>query len=304
MSGGLPGFLIVGAAKSGTTALYEYLEQHPQVYLSNPKEPHFLAFGDARPGFCGPGDDVGINRLAVTGLAGYRKLFAGARGAKAVGEASVSTLYYPQSIARIERYLHGAKLICVLRQPADRAYSAFSFMHARTLEPCASFAQALADEDRRVAENWHHIWHYRRMGYYHRQLQPFYAAFGRRRIRTYLFDDFRKDPRAVLRDCFEFLGVDVDFVPTQEPAPLVSGIPRSRTIQALYNRARGVRAILRRSVPRSTKRWLQRRFALANLERVRLAPDLRAELTADYREDISRLSDLLDRDLSGWLATH
>ncbi len=297
----LPNFLIIGAAKSATTALFEYLEQHPQVYLSNPKEPHFLALGDARPAFAGPADDVTINRLAVTGFARYQKLFAGAGSAKAIGEASVSTMYYPESIGRIQQHLPDARLVCILRQPADRAYSAFSFMHTRAVEPCESFADALNDEDRRVARNWHHIWHYRRMGFYYEQLKPYFEAFGRERIRAYLFEDFRDDPQAVLRDCMEFLEIDSGFVPTHAPAPHVSGRPRSRWIQTLYNRARRTRAVLRRVVPSSMKRELQRRFAKMNLERVPLSPELRGRLTAVYRDDISRLQDLLDRDLSLWL---
>ncbi len=298
----LPNFLIIGAAKCGTTALFEYLEQHPEVFLCDPKEPNYLALGEERPTFRGPGDDVTINANSIVGWSRYQKLFSRAGNAKAIGEASVSTLYFPESIERIHTHLPNAKIICMLRQPAERAYSAFSFMHMRAFEPCQQFTEALADEPRRIAERWHHIWHYRGMSNYHQQLLPYYNAFGRDRMRVYLFDDFKANPAAILRDCFQFLEIDPEFIPSQEPSPHVSGMPKSRLLQSLYSRARWARALLRSVVPKSMKRNLQKRFAKMNLERVPLDPQLRAELTDSFRTDILRLQDLLDRDLSVWLA--
>src|SRR3954463_6801674 len=96
----LPNFLIIGAAKSGTTALFKYLEQHPEVFISEPKEPHFLALANHPLNFSGPGDDQMMNSRAITDLSRYEKLFSSANGAKVIGEGSVSTLYYPQSIER------------------------------------------------------------------------------------------------------------------------------------------------------------------------------------------------------------
>jgi Sulfotransferase domain len=298
----LPNFLIIGSAKSGTTALFEYLEQHPEVFLSNPKEPHFFALEGKSLNFCGPGDKETINRLAITDLKRYEKLFENTRGAKAVGEASVSTMYYPESIERIKKYAPNAKILCMLRQPADRAYSAYSFMRMRMLEPCTHFDEALSDETRRIESNWHHIWHYKRMGFYYQQLKPYFEQFSREQIRVYLFEDFRKGPTDILRDCFEFLGINSAFVPSEKPTPHISGMPKSKVVQLIYSRARLLRSVLRSAVPKKLKRRLQKGFAKMNLERVPIPADTRETLTNDYREDILRLQDLIGQDLSTWLS--
>lgn len=301
MAAKLPNFLVIGAAKSGTTALCQYLEQHPQVFMCHPKEPHFLALEGEPLRFTGPGDDDMMNRRAITDFARWEKLFSSSGSAKAIGEGSVSTLYYPQSIARINKYLPSAKMICLLRQPAERAFSAFSYMQMRTYEPCESFAEALAREEERIAAGWHHIWHYRRMGRYYDQLKPYVEAFGRSRLRVYLYDDFRRDPLAVLRDCFQFLEIDPDFVPPEKPAPLISGKPKSRWLQALVMRNASVKSLLKSVLPTWMTRSLHSRFKKMNLQRMALEPAMREELIESFREDILRLQELIDRDLSAWL---
>ncbi|MCA9246295.1 MAG: sulfotransferase, partial [Planctomycetales bacterium] len=101
----MPDFLIIGAARSGTTALAKILQQHPDIFLSEPKEPHFFAFADQPPCFTGPGDDVMMNRVAVTDPKAFEALFSGAPTSALRGEGSVSTLYYhDSSIPNIQRY--------------------------------------------------------------------------------------------------------------------------------------------------------------------------------------------------------
>src|SRR3954452_17434204 len=120
----MPNFLIVGAAKSGTTSLYYYLKQHPQVFVSPVKEPKFFAYEGEKVVYRGPGDAEN-NRRLVNNLADYRALFGGANGAKAIGEASPVYLYSPKACERIRHYLPDAKLFVILRDPAERAYPSF-----------------------------------------------------------------------------------------------------------------------------------------------------------------------------------
>lgn len=297
----LPNFLIIGAAKSGTTALFQYLEQHPEVFLSDPKEPHFLALEGTQLNFRGPGDDHMMNSRAVTQLDRYAPLFAKAGNKRAIGEGSVSTLYYPESIGRIQKYLPGVKIICMLRQPADRAFSAFSYMQMRAYEPLDSFEEALRQEPERIAQGWHHIWHYRRMGLYYEQVKRFLDAFGKDRVRIYLFDDFKTNPRTILRDCFDFLDIDPNFEPTKEPAPLVSGKPKSQLLQKVVNRATSLRKMLKLLLPSPLRDKMRKKFDQINLQREKLEPQLRAELTASFRDDMLQLQDLINRDLAAWL---
>ena len=130
----MPNFLIIGAMKSGTTALYYYLEQHPQVYMSPVKEPNF---------FCSEENSDGD---FATRLGAYQDLFRDVSGEKAIGEASHCYLYEPEAAARIQEYITDAKLIAVLRDPVDRAYSHFLHMVRNGSEPLTDFALALREE--------------------------------------------------------------------------------------------------------------------------------------------------------------
>lgn len=294
-----PNFLIIGAAKSGTTALYQYLIQHPEVFMTEPKEPHYFAFPGQKLAFRGPGDAETINAKSITDESAYQALYRTAR-AKAMGEASVSTLYYEGTAERILAVAPKARLIAVLRNPAKRAFSAFSFMRTRLFEPESEFARALAAEPDRIAQNWHHIWHYRRMGRYGEQLQRFYSVFPREQMRTYIFEDFLKEPGPILKDCFEFLGVDPDFVPTDTPAPLISGVPKNKLLSRLLTRDHPVKTVLKKLVPKSLRNRLRKKLSHMSVTRTKMDPAIQAELTQGFSEDIKRLEDLLGRDLAVW----
>ncbi len=297
----LPSFLIIGAAKSGTTALSRYLEQHPQVFLTEPKEPHFFALEGPRPQFQGPGDDQWMNRLAVTNLEEYKRLYENSDGKVARGEGSVSTMYYPESIARIKKYVEDPRLIAILRHPAERAWSAFSFMHSLSLEPCQDFRKSLDLESDRIAAHWHHIWHYQRQGMYFEQLKPFYEAFAPNQIKVFLYEDFRDSPRKVLFDCFNFIGVEPAFQPLEEPSTLVSGIPKSRMLQRLVTHSQRIRKVLKNIVPPKTRRLINQKFDSLNLRKEKINTEVYNELSARFREDIIQLQSLIQRDLSNWL---
>src|ERR671929_75877 len=131
----MPNFFIIGAMKSGTTALYYYLEQHPEVYMSPVKEPNF---------FCSQEQKNGAD--AVTDIRAYERLFRGVLGETAVGEASHCYLYEPRAAAAIRRCVPEAKLLAILRNPIDRAFSHFLHMVRTGSEPLSDFAQALREE--------------------------------------------------------------------------------------------------------------------------------------------------------------
>lgn len=296
-----PNFLVIGAARSGSTALFDYLSQHPDIYTSDPKEPHFFAFMGTRPAFRGPGDDETINRHAVTEEGAYRALFRDARGARAVGEGSVSYLYYPCAPKNIERTVPDVRLICILRNPADRAHSAYQYVRARTYEPLPDFRQALAREEERIEAGWHHIWHYRRMGRYHEQLRRFYRAFDPTQIRVYRFEEFARDPKPVLRDCFEFLGVDPALRLRRKPVTVPSGEPRSKALQSFLLESPPGKEAVKRLIPGEIRRWLSGRIRKANLKKAPLDPDVRQELLEYYREGIEKLEDLTGQPFTEWL---
>ncbi|MEJ7640094.1 MAG: sulfotransferase [Singulisphaera sp.] len=213
----LPNFIILGAAKAGTTALYHYLGQHPQVCMSRTKETNFLALMDDPLDFRGPGDRDYIARFSVTTLDGYREQFRGCEAKPAIGEASPLYLYSPKAPRLIGEFVPDAKLIAILRNPVDRAYSAFLHLVRDGRETVLDFGEALRREDERVRDGWEHIWHYRRMGCYFAQLDRYRQIFDPARITVCLHHDFKTKPIVVLRDLFRFLGVDESFTPTCRP---------------------------------------------------------------------------------------
>lgn len=298
---GFPDFFLIGAARSGSTALYDYLGQHPEIFTSDPKEPHYFAFDGERPHFRGPGDDEMINREVVHDEAAYRALFRNADGARAVGEGSVSYLYHTSTAADLRRAVPDARLICILRNPADRAYSAFRYLRSRMYEPVGDFEEALAREDARVEAGWHHMWHYRRMGRYAEQIRRYLTIFDREQIRIYRFEDFVRDPAPVLRDCFEFLGVDSDFEPRRTPVTVPSGEPRSSLLQRYLLQSPPGKELVKQLVPGDIRRWLTGRLRKANLEKPRMDPSVRRELLEDFRDGIETLEQLTGRPFTRWL---
>ena len=295
----MPNFLVIGAAKSGTTSLYNYLAQHPDVYMSPVKEPKFFALEGENPVFRGPGDGEAD---AVTTLGGYQALFEGANGESAIGEASPLYLYRERAVGRIKHYVPEGRFIAVLRDPVDRAYSSFLHKVRDGRETTTDFAEALALEDRRIREGWAYGWHYKRRGFYHEQLSRFYEAFGPQRMRVYLYEDLKGDPRGLLRDAYGFLGVDDAFVPDLSLKHNVSGVPKNRLVHSLLRGRNPVKTALKPLLPEPLRKKLLVDLQRRNLEKAPpIPPQTRRGLVEEYREDVLKLQALIGRDLSGWL---
>jgi hypothetical protein len=296
----LPNFLVIGAAKSGTTALYHYLKQHQQIYMSPVKEPCFFAFEGEVPHFCGPGDDV-FNRMIVTRLEDYSKLVDAVHHQVAVGEASPQYLMFGDSCAkRIQCHIPHTRLIAVLRQPADRAYSYYMMLVSPGRERL-SFAQALDAEGERKRMNWAPGWQYRAHGFYYRLLQPYFDRFPREQIRIYLYEDWNAKPLEVLQDILRFLQVDDTFIP-KIARHNVTWLPRSRAIQKFLTKPHALKSMLKLLLPQSARRGMISRLQSFNLTKPPpLDPKLRRQLTEEYRDDIVKLQELIGRDLSHWL---
>jgi hypothetical protein len=294
ITGTAPNFFIIGAARSGTTALAQILRHHPDAFVTQPKEPSFLAFAEQEMAFTGPGDDVSINRVAVTDREKYLSLYQSAGAKQSRGDASVSTLYYSErSVPTLQRYFPEAKLVVILRDPAARAFSAYSYQRARGLEPCDDFREALDREEERIRQGWHHIWHYVAMGRYSRQLAPFLETFGADRVKVLFYEELNRDPVGVGRSLFGFLGLDASATVELEPVN-VSGDPRSK----LFHRASGWAG--RRQWARTTTKaivpfQLRERVRRANLRRSDVPVDVLEELEQVFVEESDELRDLLSR---------
>ncbi len=290
----MPNFFIIGATKAGTTSLYHYLQQHPDIFLGSPKEMVFFA------------SDYEGTRIVrfpnrPKNLTEYQQIFAEARHKPARGEVSTPYLFLPTSARRIAEHVPDAKLIVMLRHPAERAFSQYQHMRRDGYETVTDFGEALALEPERLATDPWVGWQYRPLGYYAAQIAHYQQYFARSQLRVYLYDDFARDTNAVLRDIFSFLEVDPDVRIDHDVRHNISGIPRNRALHQLVNRNKKLRQNLKRVLPHWLTKRLAHGFNRRNLVRETLPNSLYNALTEEYRDDILALEKLIDRDLSGWL---
>lgn len=295
----LPNFLIVGAPRSGSTSLYEYLNLHPQIFMSPNKEPSFFAFEGETPNFAGP-DMEYINQGIVTRLSDYEDLFHGAVGQHvALGEATPLYLYGPYAAERIHHHIPHAKIIAILRNPVDRAYSNYR-QHLLAGHELLSFDQACARESERARANWSWYWRYLDMGFYYLQLKRYFDRFSASQIRVYLFDDLEASPITVVRDILRFLGVSDTVDLDVSIRYNASGVPKSRLLNSLVFDRNGIKEVLKLLLPGAFLRRLKARSMRTNLINEPLEPGVRQRLTDLFRDDLKKVETLIGRDLSMW----
>lgn len=301
----LPTFLLIGTAKAGTTSLYHLLRQHPEVFMPEVKEPRFFAYVDDPPAMEGPGDRASNEAAgAVYSMEDYRALFEGVDDETAVGEASVNYLYSETAPRRIREHVPNVQLIAILRNPIERAYSHYLHLLRAGREPLRDFAAALEAEPERRRKGWEWSWHYAQMGFYHEQLRRYLDCFSPEQLSVYLFDAFKDDNVAVAQDIYRVLGVDDSYVPTPSLAHAKTGVPISDRFQRfLLNPDHPVRRAARYVVPEPVRTYGVKLLKNMNLSKPPMDPDVREALARRYADEIRRLETLLDRDLSGWLAS-
>jgi hypothetical protein len=298
----LPNFLIVGAAKSGTTSLYHYLKQHPEIYMSPVKEPRFITSQFIKFPLKGIGDD-GIEKRIIKDFNEYKYLFKKVKNEKAIGDASLDNLYFYEDATKyIKKYLGDAKIIIILRNPIERAFSQHT-MFIRELRENLSFEDALKAEEERISKNWAFGWHYTKVGFYYKQIRAYLGNFTN--VKIYLFDDLKSDPLGLIKDIYKFLEVDDTFIPKINTIYNVSGIPKSKFINNLLLKAKIFKPFmmqisrlffLEEKMLKLTE-WLD----TINLEKPQMKPETREYLKNLFREDILKLQTLINRDLSHWL---
>lgn len=274
--GRLPTFLIIGAARAGTTSLADYLGEHPQVFVAPEKEINYF------------------DRHHARGPDWYRARFAGAGGAAAVGEASPAYMYFDDALARMRDLVPDAKLVAILRDPVDRLYS--DYWYRTQLGETRSFAAVVRQEISEDGKPFHQTMRmgYLEVGRYARHLRRVCKHYPRESLLVLLTDDLRSDPAGTFASLCRFIGVDDGFRP--------GGLGRPT------NEAYSLRwPALRRAVwwLRLGRRWpsLARRvenFNRVPLDKPAMDATLRAELKAWYAADNADLSKWLGRDLSAW----
>jgi len=296
-------FFILGAMKCGTSTLYRYLAQHPDVFLSHPKEPVFYEAQFER------------------GMDFYRRHYFGAwSGQHAVGEARTHNLFLPYVAERIRKTLPDARLVAILRDPTPRAHSEWWHQYSRGLETLP-FDRAVQEDLRRVEQGvtfegpegerlWRAGLHtgrdartryglYLQMGYYARQLARYRALFPPDQLRVLFFQDLERDPERVVRATWKHLGVDPD-VPLRPLASQNTARTRARSpLAARLNMLPGPRGWAR-YLPEALRRPVRRFLAGRPMARPPMDPEVEAWLRQHFAPHNRALEALVGRALPEW----
>lgn len=281
--------------KAGTTALYFLLKQHPDIFMCPVKEPNYFAIEGMSPPLSIEGEDQTCFKLES-----YRELFSSVDKETAAGEASHSYLYFPGTEKKLISHNPDARIICILRNPIDRAYSHYLYLLRDEKETYASFEQALQAEDERISKGAY-FGHYVKRGLYFGQVQRYKSTFKENQVRIYLYEDLRKDPVSLAQNIYLFLGVNSNFVPDASITRNPSGVPKNKVLHSILVKPNPFKKTLQPLLPPRLYRFATT-IRDRNLRKPDLSQSLRDHLHGIFRDDILRLQDLIGRDLSGWLA--
>ena len=285
-------FLIVGAEKSGTTSLHRYLGQHPGVFTPFEKE---LAYFSLEP-------DAERGRIIDT-------YYAAAKPGQILGLSQVNMLLLPGVAERIHSYNPQAKILAILRNPIERAYSAYWFARMRGWERMESFESALQKELTGDTTQDGLRYKYLERGHYAEQLQRYLAVFGQRQVKVLFMEDLHEAPSGQVGHVLEWLGVSprLDGIAFHDRHNVTSRPRFPRLASVLQAASAPTRLAVRTVVSQQGRRWIQRNLLkpLVNWSRIPFSPppmkdETRAWLQDYYEDHNKRLAQLLDRELSHW----
>ena len=291
----LPNLLIVGAAKSGTTSLHNYLNQHPSIFMCSPKEPHFLI-----------NKQIGEQRIpkGVLSLEDYKSLFKGASTKKYRGESSVMYLLFPEfAIKNINKYLSkDVKIIIMLRNPVERAYSGYQHVKRYNLMESLSFEKALDQSENRYhnTSNMTPASRYLELGMYFEQVKIFIEEFDN--VHVIIYDDYKNDFSSEMDNVFKFLNVAVLKVNTEKKHMVGGWKWKNERIKYLMMKKNSFKTVLKFLLPfKSLRKIIRENLHKRNTNKIEKV-NLEAEkwLKDYYKVDVEKLSLLLDKDLSDW----
>lgn len=304
---GWPDFLLIGTPKGGTTALHAALVAHPQLRMSRVKEPKFFLC-DGRPpprsGQRGPGDAHSA-REWVWREQDYRQLFEDRPSGVLAGESTPFYLYDRAAQRRIAAAVPHARLIAVIRDPVDRAYSNWTHLRSDGLEREPDFIKALALESERVEHGYAPFWHYSRLGRYGEQLQHLYTLFPREQVLVLRYRQLAEEPDRTLDTVCDFLGVARHPAARSKPDnvhPFVAAGPRTSALGATIRAGAALGAFAPPQVWRRVEAPLRRALHRGGGARPPLSVDQRRAALAPLADDIGLLEEVTGQSFGDWRA--
>lgn len=286
-----PNFLIIGAPKSGTTSLYNYLSQHPDIGFSRLKEPKYFSFKDISLDFEGNKTVVDqIKRSTVQDLNAYQDLFKDLQE-PFVGEATPNYLHVPSAAKNIYEYHPEMKLIAILRNPIDKTFSDWKHNYAMGYETVRDFRKALLLIDERKRQNGIPYFDYLDKSNYATHLKRYLTYFPKTQIKIILYDDFKVDPNKSCNEILEFLGAKTPYdFDTDKVYMKGKPLYKSRPLKRLSS-----------YIGHNFSKKIQRAIDGVNTIDPHLKLEDRTFLIDIFKDEIHGLEELLDRDLRFWL---
>jgi hypothetical protein len=315
MKRNLPHFFIVGTVKGGTTSLYNYLHQHPDIYMSPIKEPHFFStdinpdnFREQYRRMVMTSDAMELSRDELNGRYRntafirdkevYLQLFKEAGRNQVMGESSTSYLISEVAASNIQKMIPDAKIIIMLRDPVKRAYSHY-LMNYRSGSARGSFREEVEEDMNTQPKGWGITRLYVDHGFYFQQVKRYLDIFGSEQVKIILSEDMDADTMGVVQDTYRFLGVNPSHDGGFDERHNSATIPSSGFSRYILQQERLIRAASL-MVPKAVRSFIYNSF-LTTKNIPALDKSMQKLLADLYREDVKKLQALTNFDLSGWL---
>ncbi|MFD1020178.1 sulfotransferase family protein [Thalassobacillus hwangdonensis] len=289
---------IAGMSKCGTTSLHNYLNLHENIYMSNFKEPQYFIRNQLKFPHQGPGDR-NIDDIIIHST-DYEALFEGSEEYQIRGESSSDYLYFEKSAEEIKEYNPDAKIILMLRNPVDRAYSAYTHL-TRDGRETKTFEFALEHEEERINLNYGCMWHLKSMSLYYDKVKHFIDVFGVDQVKVVIFDDFKEDSVIVLNSICDFLEIpksnfkDEDLINYN-----ISGVPKNKKIMSLVQN-KWLKQIIKNMIPSAKAKEKVKGVIFSKLlTKEKMQFETRIRLIDYFSNDINKLEELLNINLSKW----
>lgn len=296
----LPNFIVIGGQKCGSTYLHDVLNEHPDIYLTPGETPYFQ-----NPDYL------------ETHVADFEKLFDKAQNYQAIGIKRPDYLAKDECPPRIKKHIPGAKLIVILRNPVNRAIAAYYHYIKSGFAPLCPFNEGMKEVlHGSLIHAYPRTVEIIEYGFYHKHMQKYFAHFDKQQIHIILLDDLKKDHLTIIKQLYDFLGVDSAFIPHQslkkKPQKVIYSIAGLKLVSQLNKLNYTYSSDKMRRYPKDNTLISKARLKAANgiinflASRIyvnikpQVSDELKQKLYVIYEEDILQLEQLIKRDLSVW----
>jgi len=300
-----PNLFIVGHPKSGTTALYNFLRQHPNIFMSPIKEPRFFCKDFIKESDLFHKQKCFYLDAWSREQAAYLSLFADVKSEKIIGECSTSYLYSKVAAAEIHKFNPRAKIIILLREPVSFLYSVYSHRLLNARENVKDFKTSLSlEKQRKLGHNIpsamklpNELFYSERIKYCE-QVVRYYDLFGKSNVKVIIYEDFKRNNRAIYKNILKFLDISTDFMPLFAQHN-VSKKPRFVSLNKMLKNPSLIRK-LRNIIPQSVWQKITPQINKALLKREPrkpLDPEFQRKLMTEYKPEVVKIGQLLGKSL-------